>query len=111
MRSTSSKADFGGMTMAVFFIVNIEIPDKNDRDSYDDYISKVKPIIESYGGSYIVRSEQVELVSGEQKPDRIIVIRFENKKQLQDCFASDAYISVKKLRESSVKATAFIVEQ
>ena len=97
--------------MAVFFIVNIEIPDQNDRASYDEYVAQVKPIVESYGGSYIVRSEQVELVAGERKPDRIIVTRFENRKQLDACFASKEYAAVKKLRESSVKASAFIVEQ
>ena len=97
--------------MAVFFIVNVEIPDKNDRGSYDEYIAKVKPIVESYGGSYIVRSEQVELFVGDRKPDRIIVIRFENRKQLDACFASKEYASVKKLRESSVKASAYIVDQ
>ncbi len=40
--------------MAAFFIVNIEIPDNNARNSYDEYIAKVKPVVESYGGGYIV---------------------------------------------------------
>ncbi len=40
--------------MAAFFIVNIEIPEKNARASYDEYIARVKPIVESYGGGYIL---------------------------------------------------------
>ena len=97
--------------MAAFFIVHIEIPGKSDRAGYDEYIAKVKPIVENYGGCYIVRSEQIELFLGDRKPDRIIVIRFENRKQLDACFASKEYASVKMLRESSVKASAFIVDQ
>jgi len=96
--------------MAVFFIVNIEIPDKNDRGGYDEYIEKVKPVVESYGGVYIVRSERVEPFSGDHTPDRVIVIRFENRKQLDDCFASEAYASMRALREKSVQTCAFIVE-
>ncbi len=36
--------------MPAFFIVTIEIPDKNDRGSYDAYIEQVKPIVEGFGG-------------------------------------------------------------
>ncbi len=97
--------------MAAFFIVNIEIPDNNARNSYDEYIAKVKPVVESYGGTYLVRSEHISLFAGAHKPDRIIVIRFENRQQLDKCFASAEYVSVKTLRENSVKTTAFIVEQ
>ncbi|MDR1698510.1 MAG: DUF1330 domain-containing protein [Prevotellaceae bacterium] len=97
--------------MAVFFIVNIEIPDRNGRDSYDEYIAKVKPIVEAYGGNYIVRSEHISLFAGTQKPDRIIVIRFDSRQQLDKCFASAEYAAVKGLRENSVRTTAFIVEQ
>ncbi len=35
--------------MPAFFIVTIEIPDKNDRGSYDAYIEQVK-IVEGFGG-------------------------------------------------------------
>jgi uncharacterized protein (DUF1330 family) len=97
--------------MAAFFIVNIEIPNKNERSNYDEYIAKVKPIVESYGGKYILRSEQISLFAGTQKPDRIIIIEFENRQQLDKCFTSAEYASVKGLRENTVKTNAFIVEQ
>lgn len=97
--------------MAVYLIINIEIPDKNERGSYDEYVAKVKPVVESYGGTYIIRSERISLFAGTQPPDRIIVIRFDDRQQLDRCFTSTAYLSLKSLRENSVKTTAFIVEQ
>lgn len=97
--------------MPTFFIANIEIPNPDDRNSYDEYVAKVKPIVENHGGEYIVRSERIALFTGMEKPDRIIIIRFENKEQLEQCFTSPEYASIKGLRENSVKATAFIVEQ
>jgi uncharacterized protein (DUF1330 family) len=96
--------------MAAFFILNIEIPDNSERSSYDEYIAKVKPIVESYGGKYIIRSENITAFAGTQKPDRIIVIRFDSRQQLDKCFASAEYAAVKGLRENSVKTGAFIVE-
>ncbi|WP_029902476.1 DUF1330 domain-containing protein [Prevotella sp. 10(H)] len=97
--------------MAAFFIVNIQIPDKTDRDNYDEYIARVKPIVESYGGRYIVRSEHILLFAGDGKPDRVIIIEFDDRQQLDNCFASLEYASVKGLRENNVKTEAYIVEQ
>ena len=97
--------------MAAFFIVNVEIPNQEDRKSYDEYIEQVKPIVESHGGAYLVRSEQVSLFAGDNAPDRIIVIRFESRQALEACFASTEYAAVKGLREISVKTNAFMVEQ
>ncbi len=97
--------------MATYLIINIAIPDKNDRAAYDEYIARVKPVVESHGGEYIVRSEQVAPFAGTWKPDRVIVVRFDNRKQLDECFSSPEYLAVKTLRESSVETTAFIVEQ
>ncbi|MDR1739846.1 MAG: DUF1330 domain-containing protein [Bacteroidales bacterium] len=95
--------------MPVFFIVHVEIPDHRERGSYDEYIAKVKPVVESHGGKYIIRSEHVSLWAGTHKPDRIIVIEFGNKEQMEKCFSSPEYTSVKGLRENSVKTNAFIV--
>lgn len=97
--------------MAAFFIVNIEIPNPEQRQSYDEYIARVRPIVEGCGGRYVVRSEAITLFAGETKPDRIIVIRFDSRQQLDACFASPEYAAVKGLRELSVKTAAFIVEQ
>ena len=94
----------------VFFVVNIYIPDPNDRQDYDKYIQKVKPVVEKAGGRYLVRSEKISAMFGSQKPDRVIIIEFENLPQLEACFASPDYKAIKQLREKSVTAHAFIVE-
>lgn len=88
--------------MSAFFVVSISIENKNDRNPYDEYIEKVKPIVENYGGKYIVRSERISNLSGGWNPDRLIIIEFETRKQLDECFSSAEYNSIKGLRESSV---------
>ena len=49
--------------MACFFIVDTHIDKNKGRGSYDDYIEQVKPIVESYGGEYLARSENVTALS------------------------------------------------
>ena len=96
--------------MACFFIVDTYIDKNKGRGSYDDYIDQVKPIVESYGGEYLVRTENVAALSPLRKPDRVIIIRFPSREKLDACFASDEYRRIMHERANSVDARALIVE-
>ena len=96
--------------MACFFIVDTYIDKNKGRGSYDDYIEQVKPIVESYGGEYLARSENVTALSPLRKPDRVIIVRFQSREKLDACFASDEYRRIMHERTDSVDARAIIVE-
>ena len=96
--------------MACFFIVDTYIDKNKGRGSYDDYIEQVKPIVESYGGEYLARSENVTALSPLRKPDRVIIVRFQSREKLDACFASDEYRRIMHERADSVDARAVIVE-
>lgn len=94
-----------------YFIVSVNIDDPSMRSMYDQYIEKVKPIVESFGGVYLVRTEQIaKPFPGAWNPDRVIVIRFESRDACDRCFASEEYRNIMGLRTESVKASAVIVE-
>ncbi len=96
--------------MACFFIVDTYIDKNKGRGSYDDYIEQVKPIVESYGGEYLARSENVTALSPLRKPDRVIIVRFQSREKLDACFASDEYRRIMHERTDSVDARTVIVE-
>lgn len=96
--------------MACFFIIDVYIDESKGRGSYDDYIEKVKPIVEKYGGEYIVRTENVTSLSPLRKPDRVIIIKFPSREKLDACFASDEYRRIMHDRVDNVDARAVIVE-
>ena len=96
--------------MACFFIADTYIDKNKGRGSYDDYIEQVKPIVESYGGEYLARSENVTALSPLRKPDRVIIVRFQSREKLDACFASDEYRRIMHERTDSVDARAVIVE-
>ena len=97
--------------MACFFIVDTYIDKNKGRGSYDDYIEQVKPIVESYGGEYLARSENVTALSPLRKPDRVIIIKFPSREKLDACFASDVYRRIMHDRVDNVDARAVIVEE
>lgn len=96
--------------MSAYFIVNITILDSSNRNQYDDYIEKVKPMVESFGGKYLVRSEQITTLSPPWKPDRVIIIEFESKNDILKWLNSPQYQEIIALRTNSVQTQAIIVE-
>ncbi len=52
--------------MRCYFVVDTYIDEEKGRGTYDEYIESVVPIVERYGGEYIVRSEKITSLS----PDR-----------------------------------------
>ena len=97
--------------MACFFIIDVYIDKNKGRGSYDDYVEKVKPIVENYGGEYLARTECVTALSPLRKPDRVIIIRFPSRDKLDGCFASDEYRQIMHERIDSVDARALIIEE
>lgn len=105
-----TKLLFGGYVMAWYFIADTYINEEKGRGEYDEYINAVKPIVESYGGKYLVRTENLQTLSGERNPQRIIVVRFEDKSNLEACFASDEYNMIVSKRKNNVDSRAVIAE-
>ena len=95
--------------MAVYFLA--EILHVNEPQKYELYVNSVRSIVENHGGEYVIRTNRVTLVSGKSNPDRILLIRFPDKKSLVDCFSSQEYNAIASLREQSTKSQAFIIEE
>ena len=80
-----------------------------DSKKYKQYIDQVSPIVEKYGGRYHVRGENIRSL-GDWKPERVIVIEFQNENQILKWLASPEYAEVAPLREEGANAQAIIVE-
>jgi uncharacterized protein (DUF1330 family) len=97
--------------MSAFFIISTQINGENNRKPYDEYIEKVKPIVENHGGKYIVRSEKIVYMNDQWKPERLIIIKFPTKEHINNCFSSPEYKKIENLRKSTVSSNAVIVEE
>ncbi|MGN0351321.1 MAG: DUF1330 domain-containing protein [Roseburia sp.] len=96
--------------MDCYFIVDTYIDEKEGRGLYDEYIRKVRPIVESFGGEYLVRTEKITSLHPQRNPQRVIIIKFPSRQALDACFASDSYQRIMYERINSVDARALIVE-
>ena len=95
--------------MSVFFLVQIETISNDDM--YREYIDKVTPIINKYGGEYILRSEKIIILAGDWNLKRVLLIRFAGKEKIQECLQSSEYQEIAHLRENSTTSKAIIIEE
>ena len=56
-----------------YMIFNINV---NNPENYSEYVDKVKPIAEKYGGEYIVRGGENMVIEGNWQYPRTVVIKF-----------------------------------
>ena len=70
--------------MSCYFIISVSLEPGKDRADYDDYIKLVRPIVEKHGGRYVVRSEGIEYMGKDWRPDRFIMIWFPDRENTVD---------------------------
>ena len=61
--------------MPAYIIVEIDIV---DPVGYEEYKKLAKATVDKYGGKYIVRGGKTEVLEGDWKPKRIVVLEFES---------------------------------
>ena len=66
------------MTVAAYFIVDIDI---GDMDRMQEYREAVPRTIEKYGGRYLVRTGRWEVLEGHWQPKRVVVLEFPSVEQ------------------------------
>ena len=93
---------------AVYMIGDVDIKNINE---YKKYMEKVKPMIESYGGEYLIRGVEIDsLETNLWKPTRIVLVKFPSKKLAMEWYNSDEYKPYKKIRFENATSNILMVE-
>ena len=93
--------------MSAYIIVEVDV---KEPMKYEDYKKLSPASIVAYGGRFIVRGGKAELIEGEEKPKRIVVIEFENSDKAKAWWSSPEYSEAKKLRNSIAESRMILVE-
>ena len=93
--------------MSGFAIFNIDI--KRPKE-YKEYVEKVKPIAERYGGEYIVRGGESTIVEGSWAYPRTVVIKFPSYEKALEWYNSMEYKPIKQIRLDNSVANGIIIK-
>lgn len=94
--------------MAAYLVVDTRI---SDPDAYEDYKAKARPIAESFGGEYIARGGELEIIEDDLwSPTRIVLIRFPDMAAARAFTTSPEYAPLQDIRRDAAASTMAIVD-
>ena len=94
--------------MTAYLIVDTKI---NDEEAYEEYKIRAKPIVESYGGEYLVRGGCATILENELwTPNRLVVVRFPSRAAAENFLSCDEYDPVKAIRHKHAQTTMTVVD-
>jgi uncharacterized protein (DUF1330 family) len=93
--------------MSIYLVIDLTI---HNAETYAEYVTKVRPIVEAHGGRYLARGGEITALSGDWKPERLVIVEFPSEEQLRGWLASDDYRALAPLREGTTTARAILVE-
>ena len=79
-------------------------------ENYKAYVTQVSEVVKKYGGEYLVRNGQYQVVEGEDNFPRIVIIKFPSYAKALEWYHSDDYKPVKDIRLQNSEGSNIIVE-
>jgi len=76
----------------------------DNSDTYKEYTSRTPPIVEKYGGKFLVRGGEVDTIEGEQFKDRLVILEFPSKESIHALFSDPEYQAAAEYRKASSEA-------
>ena len=95
--------------MATYLI--IEVTRVKDEAQYQRYVQAARAIVKKHHGEYLIRSRDIQLVTGTTKPERLILVKFPDAQTAKTCFYAAEYGTLTPMRERAVESGAFLVNQ
>lgn len=87
-----------------------DIREVNDADAMARYQAEVVPVVESFGGRYVVIGGPWQVVEGDWRPTFPVMISFPDISAANAWYGSDAYRDLKTLRLGAVDADAVFMD-
>ena len=93
--------------MAGYIVVDVEV---HDREAYEGYRSQVMPTLEQYGGRFLVRGGAVEVLEGDWRPGRFVILEFPSPERAREWYGSPEYQAILPIRLQNARSNAILVE-
>lgn len=93
--------------MPAYLIVDIEV---TDPAAFEEYRKQVPGTVQKYGGRFIVRGGAMEVLEGDWRPKRVVVIEFPSMEQAKRWYDSEEYRAPKALRLRTSRGKIVLVE-
>lgn len=91
--------------MPAYIIADIEITEPVE---YEEYRKLVPASLAPYGGRFLVRGGAVEVLEGEWRPRRLVVLEFDSVEQARAWYDSEQYRAAKAIRQRTSRSNVIL---
>jgi uncharacterized protein (DUF1330 family) len=82
----------------------------SDFSLFDGYLAKVVPMIERFGGRYPTKAASHEILEGDWKPNRVVIIEFPDIASINNWYGAPEYQPLIALRRSAATDIMIMLE-
>ncbi|MEP7303004.1 MAG: DUF1330 domain-containing protein [Caldimonas sp.] len=93
--------------MAAYIYADVEV---TDPAAYEVYRKQVPALIAAHGGRYLVRGGAVEVLEGERRPKRQVILEFPDMAHLKAFYCSPQYAPLIALRQGASFGSLVAIE-
>ncbi len=93
--------------MAGYAIISVEV---KDEAAYNSVLDQVPAIVAAHGGRYLVQGGAAEVIRGDWRPDRLVVLEFDSVEQAKRWQEADDYADVREKLNQATDTQIVIVE-
>src|SRR5437870_11930898 len=93
--------------MAAYVYLEIEVV---DPVGYEEYKKQAAATVHKCGGKYIVRGGKTEVLEGDWKPNRIVILQFDSVQRAKEWLNCEEYREPRKMRHRTAKTNMVLVE-
>ena len=94
--------------MPAYVIIDTNV---REAEKYEAYKALARPLVEKFGGKYLSRGGELEVIDGELwRPTRMVLLEFPDGDAARAFFNCDEYQPVVAIRHEHADSTVVIVE-
>ena len=93
--------------MAAYVVAQLKI---EDQAMFERYREAVAPLVDRFGGRYLIRGGELEVLEGDWSLPRLVVIEFQSRAAARHFYDSPEYQQILPLRTRSARGSVAIVE-
>ena len=84
--------------------------DVHDQAQYDRYKAAAPDTIAAYGGRYVARGGELDVLEGDWSPTRLVILEFDDLEAARRWYRSPEYQDAKRLRDGAATMRLVAVE-
>jgi uncharacterized protein (DUF1330 family) len=77
---------------------------------FEEYLAKVMPMIERFGGRYLTKQGTHEVLEGDWKPNRVVIVEFRDMASIRKWYEAPEYQPLIALRQSAATDVMIMLE-